>query len=72
MLEVYRILSIQELFTSTYRPQTNGQTERMNRTVCAALRKYISEHPLEWDVYDDIVTYSYNSRHNEAIDAAPF
>ncbi len=65
LLEVYRILGVQEVFTTTYHPQTNGQTERMNRTICSALRKFVSEHPMEWDLYSDLVTYAYNTQRHE-------
>lgn len=34
MLETYRILGVKELFATTYRPETNGQTEIMKKTIC--------------------------------------
>lgn len=72
ILEMYRILGVKELFTTAYRPQTNGQTERMNQTICSALRKFVSEHPREWDLYTDVVTYAYNTQCHEATGTAPF
>ena len=39
-LEVYRILGIRDVFTTTYHPETNGQTERYNKTLASALRKF--------------------------------
>ncbi len=58
MLETHRILGIRELFTTTYHPQTNGQTERMNRTICEGLRKFVAEHPKDWDLHTDAITYA--------------
>ncbi len=45
LLEAHRVFGIQEMFTSAYYPKTNGQTERYNRTILSALRKFVQEHP---------------------------
>ncbi len=72
MLETHRILDTKELFTTTYDPQTSRQTERMNRTLCEALQKFISEHPKDWNLYTDIITYSYNNQCHESTGMSPF
>lgn len=72
LLEVYRILGIREIFTTTYHPQTNGQTERFNRTLVGAVRKYVADHPTWWDRYTDSLTYAYNTQVNETTDHTPF
>ena len=72
MLETYRILGVKELFTTTYRPQTNGQTERMNLTICGALRKFVQDHPRTWDLLTDTITYSYNTLCHESTGLSPF
>ena len=41
-------LGVTNLFTSAYHPQTNGQTERYNRTIVAMLRNYLNEHRNDW------------------------
>ena len=56
-LDVCRILSIKNNFTTTYHLQTNGQVERYNRTILAALRTYVADHPKDWDLYKDALTY---------------
>ena len=48
-LDVCRILSIKNHFTTTYHPQANGQVERYNRTILSALRTYVADHPRDWD-----------------------
>ena len=57
-LNVCSILSIKNNFTTTYHPQANGQVERYNRTILATLRTYVADHPKDWDLYTDALTYA--------------
>ena len=41
--KVCRILKIRKAFTAECHPQTNGQAERFNRTIVAAIRNYVSD-----------------------------
>ena len=50
------ILGVTNLFTSAYHPQTNGQTERYNRTIVSMLRNYVNEHQNDWDKYATSLT----------------
>ena len=72
MLEVHRALGIKTAFTTAYRPQTNGQTERYNRTIISALRKYVAEHPKSWDLYVNGITFAYNCAVHETTQTSPF
>ena len=49
--ETCQVLGVRNAFTSTYHPQTNGQTERFNRTLTAMLRCYVDDNPQDWDRY---------------------
>lgn len=69
---VCRILGVSNLFTTTYHPQCNGQVERFHRTIIAALRHYVSDHPKEWDLFTDALTYAYNTQIHRATKYAPF
>ena len=60
LLHMYKILGVKPLFTTTYHPQTNGQTERFNRTILSALRKFVGDHPTTWDQFTDALTFAYN------------
>ena len=42
---VCNILQLYNIFITTYRPQTNGQVERFNRTLTAMLRCYVEDNP---------------------------
>lgn len=47
MLEAHLIVGFKELFTTTYHPQTNGQTELVNGKILSALQTFFSEHPID-------------------------
>jgi Integrase zinc binding domain/Integrase core domain len=57
---VCAMLGIQQLFTATNRPQTNGQAERFNRTVLGMLCHYVSKNQKNWDELVRALVYGYN------------
>ena len=71
-IDVCRILGIKNVFTTTYHPQANGQVERFNRTILSALRHYVAEHPKDWDLFTDALTYAYNTQAHGSTMVAPF
>ena len=71
-MHVCRILGIEKVFTTEYHPQTNGQAERFNRTLLAALRNYVSESQKDWDEWLEPVTYAYNKQVNRSTGVTPF
>jgi len=69
---VCSMLYVRNALTMTYHPQTNGQTERFNRSLAAMLRCYVEDHPHDWCDYVRALTYAYNTSVHRGIDAAPF
>ena len=69
---VLRILETKNLYTTTYNPQANGQVERFNKTIVAALRHYVGEHPRDWDLFTDALTYAYNTQVHRGTGLSPF
>ncbi len=65
-------MGIKNLYTTSYHPRTNGQTERFNRTIISALRHYVNENHRDWDDYTDVLTYSYNTQVHRATSHTPF
>ena len=65
-------MGIRNVFTTTYHPQANGQVERFNRTLTSALQKYVGEHPKDWDLFSEAVTYAYNTQVHRTTNIAPF
>ena len=70
--DVCRIVGMKLRFTTTYHPQTNGQVERFNRTILAAIRHYAADHPKDWDLYTDALTFAYNTQVHSTTGVSPF
>ena len=51
MKEVSRLLSLQQITTTPYRPICNGLIERFHMTLKQMLRRVCAEHPKDWDKY---------------------
>ena len=69
---VCRILRIHKVFTTEYHPQTNGQAERFNRTIVAAIRNYVSDSQRDWDEWLGPLTYAYNTQVHRSTGTTPF
>ena len=57
--EVFKLLDISHIKTSPYHPQTDGLVERFNGTLKMMLRKFIQEHPNEWDKLLPYLLFAY-------------
>jgi transposase InsO family protein len=44
-------LGVKKVFTTAHHSQSNGQVERHNRTILAALRGYVARRKDDWDDY---------------------
>jgi hypothetical protein len=60
------------LHSSTYHPQTSGQTERVNQILEDMLRASVLEFPQKWDECLPLAEFSYNNNYQESIKMAPF
>src|SRR5579871_5993664 len=66
------MLGIQRCLSSSYHSQTDGQTERTNRTLEDLLRNYIQYDQSDWDIWLPIVKYVYNDTRQLSIRITPF
>ena len=58
--------------STAYHPQTDGQTERNNRTLEEALRNYVNYHQNNWDELLPLLEFSYNNAVNSSTGYSPF
>ncbi|KAI9550516.1 hypothetical protein GHT06_005392 [Daphnia sinensis] len=68
-----RALQIKQMKTTAYHPQTNGLTERFNKTVVEMLRKYIEQGFSKWEEVLGPVAFAYrNSVHSSTLETPYF
>ncbi|UYV85023.1 hypothetical protein LAZ67_X004325 [Cordylochernes scorpioides] len=59
-------------FTTAYHPQTNGLTERLNKTLANMIAMYVSVEQKDWDVILPYVTFAYNTAKQDTTGFTPF
>jgi hypothetical protein len=69
--QLWRSLKTELKMSTAYHPQTDGQTERMNRTMQTMLRAY-AERREDWEEWLPFVAASYNSTPQESTQRTPF
>jgi hypothetical protein len=70
--ELCRQLGINHKMTSAYHPQTNGQTERINRVVSEMLRSYVGPAYNDWDEWLPLIEFAINNSWQQSIGCTPF
>lgn len=70
--EFFESFGIERKMTSSYHPQTNGQTERFNRTLAASLTHYVNKDQSNWSEYLDAVTFAYNATEHSVTQVTPY
>ena len=69
---VCALLGVRNYPTTAYHPLTNGQTERLNRTLAQRLRHYVEEHQRDWDEYIQPLKFTYNTQVHGSTETTPF
>lgn len=70
--ELFRLTGTRLAMSSAYHPQTDGQTERANRTIEDMLRAYVSPHHDDWDKHLTAVEFAYNNSVQASTGFSPF
>ncbi|UYV83322.1 K02A2.6-like, partial [Cordylochernes scorpioides] len=70
--EVMKTCKIEHCFTTSYHPQTNGLTERLNRTLINMLSMYVNTDQKNWDEILPFITHAYNTTIQETTVYSPF
>lgn len=68
-----KLFKVKGVFTSSYHPQTDGATERMNQTITHMLRFLVDERQDNWDECLPNALYAYNTTPcNRSTDFTPY
>ena len=65
-------LGIRLHFSTTFHPQTDGQSERTIQMLEDMLRAYVMEFKGSWDTHLELMEFAYNNGHQASIEMAPF
>ena len=69
---LFKQLGTKLSMSTAFHPQTDGQTERMNRTMEEMLRAYVSYNQDNWDEYLPAVEFAYNNSKQLSTGHTPF
>ena len=72
MKEVSRLLSLQQLTTTSYHPICNGLVERFHATMKQMLRRMCAERPKDWDKYLPALLFAIREVPQESLGFSPF
>ena len=70
--ELADLLDVHRLRTTPYHPQTDGITERFNRTLKVMLTNYLSSKQDDWDVYLEQLAFAFNTAVHATHGHTPF
>lgn len=70
--ELFRLTDTKLLMTSSYHPQTDGQTERLNQCLEAFLHCTVHSCPRQWSKWLPLAEYWYNTAFQSSLGHTPF
>ncbi len=66
------LLGTRHAVSSAYHPETDGQTERINRVLGEMLRHYTNLQYDDWDLHLPLCEFAHNNSYSSAIGMTPF
>ena len=70
--ELFRLTGCRSALSTAFHPQTDGQTERINRILEDYLRHYVTGRHNDWDKHLCEAEFSYNNTFQQSINTTPF
>jgi hypothetical protein len=69
--ELCQLLNIKKTRTNPYRPQSDGQVERWNKTLVSQLSKMVNKSRDDWDIQSAFVVHAYNTTEHAVTGYSP-
>jgi len=70
--ELFRLAGVELKMSSSYHPQTDGQTERVNQCMETFLRCFVHACPTKWFSWLHLAEFWYNTSSHSALGRSPF
>ena len=70
--ELFRLSGCRSALSTAFHPQTDGQTERVNRILEDYLRHYVTGCHTDWDLHLCEAEFVYNNTYQVSINSTPF
>ena len=70
--ELFKLMGLELHFSTSFHPQIDGQTERVNALLELYLRHFVSANQKDWVKLLNIAQFSYNLQRSEATNKSPF
>ncbi|MBW0544310.1 hypothetical protein O181_084025 [Austropuccinia psidii MF-1] len=65
-------LKISRDLSTSFHPETNGQTERVNQMLEQYLWMYVSQHQVDWHTWLHLAEFAYNNEEHSSTKQSPF
>ncbi|KAJ9517116.1 hypothetical protein QJQ45_009020 [Haematococcus lacustris] len=66
------IMQTKQCLSTAFHPQSDGQTERMNKVMEEMLRHYVGVEYVDWDKFLSSAEFAINNSYNSSIGTTPF
>jgi hypothetical protein len=70
--ELFKLLDTDLRMSSSYHPQIDGQTERVNQCIETYLRCFVHACPTKWSYWLALAEYLYNTSFHSSLSKTPF
>jgi hypothetical protein len=70
--EFFKLCGVQQVASTAFHPQTDGQTERVNGVLEDYLRHFVNEYQNDWDGYLSFAEFAYNNAIQDSTGQSPF